>query len=528
MAFEYKPFEEIADAVQGLHTPGRVVALAVLTIISFGLIVNSSWRATPDSALYLELGESLAHSRSYTFNGEPHTYVPPGFPSLVAASVRIFGEGFLTYRILMAVMGLLAAVAGYFFVRRLCGPDVGLLVGGLFALNHALLHNSTFTTADVPFALFTLLGLNAVLSAAKNPHNLSWTIAAGILIGIPALIRVNGWGVPPAAAIFLWYAWKDTTRSSKLVMVAVFLVFAFLAPVGWVLYKSSFPGSFNEGSYLNAVSGRTAWMQLSIILTSAWNYVAEINYALIGVVVKTNFLEIIVPAITLVGMVAAFLKRERFLVVLTAIQFAGLLLTPAGSRYVLALIPALYLFLALGLLRFNNWISSKLNNSGRVGLQPKFVLVVCFAVMAVLNLGHNALTMVQARNPVEAGGAETSRDLPFFTAGRWLRSHAANEVVLTMHPRVIHYLSGLPTAELVRSGVPEDQVWVDAQDQIQTLITTRQPTFFFSDAKDTKLYQQVAATIEHMGLKLEEIPEARSSERFRLWRIVKDSRRPVF
>jgi len=139
MGFEYKSFDGLADALKGLHTPGRVVALAALAVLSFGLVINSSWKATPDSALYLELGESLAHGRGYMFNGEPHTYVPPGFPALVAASSWIFGDGFLTYRILMAIMGLLAAGAGYLLIRRLCGPDVGLLVGGLFAVNHDLL-----------------------------------------------------------------------------------------------------------------------------------------------------------------------------------------------------------------------------------------------------------------------------------------------------------------------------------------------------------------------------------------------------
>jgi hypothetical protein len=522
MGFEYKSFDELANAVKGLHTQCRVLVVAVLAFLSFGLVINNSWKATPDSALYLELGESLAHGQGYNFNGEPHTYVPPGFPALVASAVYIFGDGFLGYRILMALMGLLAAGAGYLFIRRLCGADVGLLVGGLFAVNHDLLFNSTFTTADVPFALFTLIGLNAVLPAAKAPDRISWTIGTGLLMGLPALIRINGWGIPPAAAIFLWCAWKDEAKSAQLIRIAMFLFFAFLPAFAWDFYKTTFPASVNEGSYLNAISGRAAWMQLSIMLTSAWNYAAETSYALTGVMVKTGFLEFIVPVITAVGMAALFLKKERLIIPLVAIQFAGLLLTPAGSRYLLALVPALYLFLASGLLGFTSWVSSRRKKLGNDGRAPRFVLVACFTVMAALNIGHNALTIVQARSAVEFGGAESARDLPFFTAARWLKTHSTNEVVLTMHPRVLHYLSGSPTAELIRSGVPEHEVWVEAQDQIQQLITMRKPAYLFSDAKDTKLFQQVMKTIEHMGLKLEEIPEAGSRKRFQLWRIMKE------
>lgn len=304
-------------------------------------------------------------------------------------------------------------------------------------------------------------------------------------------------------------------------MTAIFLFAAAFPSVIWELYKASFPASFNEGTYFNAVSGRTAAMQFAIIFRSMADYATETSYALTGVVLKTGFLEFIVPIIVFVGAIAAFMKRERLLVALTAIQFAGLLLSPAGSRYILALIPALYLFLALGLLRLVKGIASKLHKQGSRLLEPKLTLTACFAVMAALNIGHDVVTVVQARAPLEAFGAESARDLPFFAAGRWLSTHATGEVVLTMYPRVIHYLSGDPTVELVRSGVPEHQAWVQSQDQIQRLITARKPTFLFSDANNENLYQHVMTAIQDLGFKLEEIREARVSDRFRLWRIVK-------
>jgi len=187
-------FQELSEALRGVYTPLRCAAVLGVALLGFLLVINSSWKATPDSALYLELGESLHRGCGYVFNGEPHTYVPPGYPSMVAFAAYVLGEGFLTYRILMALMGALTALAGYLFVRRLCGPDTGLLVGGLFAVNHVLLHNATFTTSDVPFALFTLVALNAALHAGSQPrHPWGAVVLAGLLAGVPALFRVNGW-----------------------------------------------------------------------------------------------------------------------------------------------------------------------------------------------------------------------------------------------------------------------------------------------------------------------------------------------
>ena len=512
-------FQEIESAVAGTFTKNRGIVLAVLSCIGFILIVNSSWKATPDSALYLELGESLARGGGYVFNGEMHTYVPPGYPALVAVVARVFGESFLHYRILMALLGALTALAGYLLVFRLTGPDTAFLAGGLFALNHTLLHNASCTSSDVPFALVSLVGLHAVISAAGSRRRLFWTLCSGVLVGLPALVRVNGWGVPPAAAVFLFCQWYDRRYAVRLLYVAAFLLVAFVPGLLWEQYKATFPSSMQEGTYLNAITGRYWGAQAMIMLQSAWEYIPVTSEALSGLTIKTGVLELIVPCLVLVGMVGAFLNGERLLVPLTAIQFAGLFLSPAGSRYIILLLPGLYLFLLLGILRSGKWIAAKRGADGSRTSWIRKALVGVFVAFALFNMGHNSITISKARSALERGGAESERDLPFFAAGRWLRDHGADGVVLSMHPRVVHYLSGLPTIELVRSGVPEHLVWVDARDQIAKLIRHRKPSYIFSDAKNTMLYDQVLDAIDSLGLKVQDIKEVRTSPRFGLWKI---------
>lgn len=517
--FHDDSFDEVRDAVKGLYTPRRGLFLAVLTVVGFCLLINSSWRSTPDSALYLELGESLARGQGFVFNNEPHTFVPPGYPALVAVAATIMGEGFLTYRILMALMGLLTAGAGYLLVRRLCGPDVGLLAGGLFAVNHVLLLNSTFTASDVPFALSTLVALNAVLSAAGPRHRVLWLVAAGLLAGLPALVRVNGWGVAPAAAIFLMCSRTDEPVSRRALRVAAFLAISVVPGALWAMHKTSYPTSFNEGTWLGAISGRGLDTQVSILLRAVWEYVPETSYALSGASIKTGLFEFIIPALVLAGFVAAARRRERLLVPLTVIQYCGLLLSPAGSRYLIMLVPGLYLFLALGLIRFSQWVTPVIGGFGASLVRRDRIVVYCFALLALLNVGANVVTVFQARNAIQPGGAESQRDLPFFTAAHWLRRHAPDGVVMTMHPRVIHYLSGLPSVELIRSGFPEHDAWVRDPELIRKLVLSKKPDFFFSDANDSKLLAGVSKALESLNLSLEEVTEARSSQRFALWKI---------
>ena len=349
---------------------------------------------------------------------------PPGYPGMIAFVVKFFGSGFLHYRIFMAILGVLTALAGWLLVARLCDPDTAFVAGGLFAINHTLLHNACYTASDVPFALVCLVGLNAAVSAAGTKNRVFRTVLAGVLLSLPALIRVNGWGIPPAAAIFLLASWKDRSYGNRAIWVALFLLLSLAPGSFWEWYKSSFPGSDQEGSYLTAIGGRDLNTQVDVILRSAWGYVAETSEALSGLTIKTGFLELVVPVLVVIGAAAAWFNGERLFVPLTVIQFGGLLLSPAGNRYIIALLPGIYLFLFLGLKRCEQWIKGRMSTRGPTLLPARKLLVGVFIAFALFNVGHNIITIVGARSALEREGAESARDLPFFEAAGWLRGNA--------------------------------------------------------------------------------------------------------
>ena len=47
---------------------------------------NGLWRMQPDAALYLSLGRNLVEGKGYTYLGQPHHLVYPGWPWLIAAT----------------------------------------------------------------------------------------------------------------------------------------------------------------------------------------------------------------------------------------------------------------------------------------------------------------------------------------------------------------------------------------------------------------------------------------------------------
>lgn len=515
-----KIFPELVDATRGISSQGRLCALIAFVLICFLLIINNSWKASPDSSLYLELGESLAHGDGYKFNGEQHTYVPPGYPVFVAIIAKLFGTDFWTYRIAMAALGILTGLAGYLLMLRIMGPDPAFVLGGLFALSNTLLVNSTFETSDVLFAFFGFLSLILLISLNTGENQNYLLTIGGVLSGIPALVRINGWGIPLSSGIFLFFSRQNQSLPRRVGFMLAFIAISLILPFSWEYYKSSYPASYNEGEYIRAVTGRSLGTQLSVIGCAMKDYASETATAIAGVSIKTGFLEFVILGLVLVGFCIAWGRGERLLTCLTAVQFGGLLLSPAGSRYIIILIPGLLLFMFLGIVACLNFVRPKLNSRLQETLAPRRVILSVALILCLTNIGQNVVTISEARMALENGGAESLRDKPFFVASRWLKANGSGQPIMTMNPRVIRYLTGMPTVETLRSGTPEELAWPTSRNEIAYLIETRKPGFLFLDNRDPMLKKLILEAAQSKNLDFVEVPEASFGERYCLLRLV--------
>lgn len=518
MKTNYPYFQDLADVCKGLYSPKRLLCICLLTFVVFSLIINSSWKATPDSALYLELGESLARGGGYFYNEAPHTYVPPGFPIILSLWIGWFGNDFFSYRLLMALIGALTSLSCVCLIWRLCGSDLGILIGGIFSINHTIVLNSTYTSSDIPFTFFCFLSFHFILTAARNKESVVLVAIAGVVSGIPALIRINGWGLPPALVIFLWSGFSGYPFSYKLARCLAFLVSAYSLPALWEFHKSGFPVSVYEGEYLRAVTGRSLETQVLVVLQSMWEYFFETAFALTGISMRLGVVEIALCFLIIIGLVMAYRKGERFFSAFTAIQMAGLFLSSAGSRYMAPLIPGLYLFLGLGILSLARAVNVRFSSAM---IAPATIIIGLFVSLGATNLGADLQTIYHSRTAIQRQGPESSRDAPFFAAAKWIKANDAQGPILSMNPRIIRYLTRLKTIDLLRSGVPEHLAWASTEEEISSIIKNYEPKYVFVDSKNQPLKNTVLGAILNNDYQLAEIEEARSGDRFSLWKIVK-------
>src|SRR4030066_5802 len=67
------------------------------------------WRYTPDGGIYIGTALSLVETGQYNFNGYPNLLYYPGFSSLLAVLISLFGVNFQVLHLftsMMAVLGL--------------------------------------------------------------------------------------------------------------------------------------------------------------------------------------------------------------------------------------------------------------------------------------------------------------------------------------------------------------------------------------------------------------------------------------
>ena len=71
-----------------------------------------------------------------------------------------------------------------------------------------------------------------------------------------------------------------------------------------------------------------------------------------------------------------------------------------------------------------------------------------------------------------------------------------------MPPRMLRYLCQCPTVDLIRSGVPEREVWVTDSEAIQRLLDKRHPKYLFSDDKNEVFFRMVTEGLQSAGVHL--------------------------
>lgn len=164
-----------------------------------------------DANGYWMLAQKIAAGEDYSIYTPPRRVLRmPGFPLLLATSIKLFGDSILAARFVLAIVGTACCWLTYCLGKRLHTPATGFWSAAFVAINPLHIGNSVLILSETWFTfwmLISLLALHWMLSAGcatsqkTSPDDTTcsagpcawrlWlrSLAAGALVGITVLVR---------------------------------------------------------------------------------------------------------------------------------------------------------------------------------------------------------------------------------------------------------------------------------------------------------------------------------------------------
>jgi 4-amino-4-deoxy-L-arabinose transferase-like glycosyltransferase len=164
----------------------------------------------------------------------------PGYPALIRGVYAIAGDRPWVVILLQIAMGVATVGLVYLLGRRLFGPAVGLWAALALAVDPISIVLANYLQPEIPYTLL-LVGGSLLWLRGLQDRSWGWGVAAGIVLGIGALVRPVGLYLPavliPVGLILYRDAWKK-----RLAFVFAVLL-AFSIPVGgWIAHNARATG----------------------------------------------------------------------------------------------------------------------------------------------------------------------------------------------------------------------------------------------------------------------------------------------
>lgn len=181
---------------------------------------------------------------------------PPGYPTLIAAVYRVFGENLIALRLVEVVLGTLSIGIVGLIGTRLFGRRAGLIAAALAAL-HPVLAFLPATEFPENFAvLLIVLALGATFAGLQAGGSWRWAAASGVLFGLATLVRANIITLLPGFGLGAAFLLARERRGWALPIVVCGAALALtLAP--WIVRNHRVHGRW---AFVSTGGGRQFWI----------------------------------------------------------------------------------------------------------------------------------------------------------------------------------------------------------------------------------------------------------------------------
>ena len=205
----------------------QIVALALAILAgAYGLLLNRYWSPGGDSELFVVIARNLLRGKGYTYNGQPVTITPPGWPLLLAGLLKV-SAAFLWLKLCLIGMILASAGLNYLVLRRFASGRLAGAVVVLVGLLGWVYPLTMWMHTEAPFLLLTSAA--TLLAVRIGEGRGRWGHVAG-LVALSFLMVFTRWpGLfywPVLAALAVGPHWRPAVGRRWAAVGLTFVVMA--------------------------------------------------------------------------------------------------------------------------------------------------------------------------------------------------------------------------------------------------------------------------------------------------------------
>ena len=234
----------ISNMFSGTRNKFWIILLLALLVrvaaaIAIDQHVTSSGRSfliEGDANGYWELGQHIAAGEDYAIH-QPPRYVlrTPGFPLLLAASIRVFGDSIFAATLVMAAVGTGCCWLTWCLARRLYNETTALWALLLVAVSPLQIGSNVQILSETWFSfglLVCLLALARLLRQEPTASCARIALVNGILTGLTTLIR-PGWLLWTGLSSLLVILFGQMKYTRKVLCAVLICAGCFIALLPW-------------------------------------------------------------------------------------------------------------------------------------------------------------------------------------------------------------------------------------------------------------------------------------------------------
>jgi len=205
-----------------------------------------------DAEGYWDLARHIVRGEDFAIYDPPRRIERmPGFPIVLAAGMRLFGERPLPLRLLLAVVGTGACWLVYWLGCEVADRTTGLFACGLAAVSPIMVGFSVLFLSETLFATALLASLIALarfvkqLKAGVAGESRRWAavaVIAGVLCGLATLVRPTWLLVAPGLCAVVLVTTRDRRKAVWQSVLLLGGLAAALAP--WTVRNALITGHF--------------------------------------------------------------------------------------------------------------------------------------------------------------------------------------------------------------------------------------------------------------------------------------------